>query len=132
MNLVINLILTLLLCFTFHQTANQVETKGEKDIPLYAKSAVLMDAKTGRVLYEKDGELKLPNASTTKILTCILAIEHGKLEDVVTISPYAAGMPKVKLGAKSGEQFYMKDLPRLEVLVYADGFKQWLLQEVEE
>ena len=43
---------------------------------LYALSAVLMDGASGRILYEKEGEVPRPNASTTKILTCILALEN--------------------------------------------------------
>ena len=50
------------------------ETAGEAAFSLYARSAVLMDADSGRVLFEKDGYSHMPNASTTKILTCILAI----------------------------------------------------------
>ena len=42
---------------------------------LYALSAVLMDGDSGRVLYEKEGYTARPNASTTKVMTCILALE---------------------------------------------------------
>lgn len=82
----------------------------EKNFTLYAKSAVLMDADSGRVLYEKDGYAHMPNASTTKIMTCILAIESGSMEDVVTVSAYAASMPKVRLGMQEGDEFKMEDL----------------------
>lgn len=81
-----------------------------KDNDLYAKSALLMDADSKRVLYQKNGYEKLPMASTTKIMTCIIALENSDPEDVVVFSDYAASMPKVKLGAGSGKQFYMKDL----------------------
>ena len=77
---------------------------------LYAKSAVLMDAKSGRVLFEKNGMEVMAMASTTKIMTCILALENGKPDDIVTASKEAASQPKVHLGMKSGEQFYLKDL----------------------
>ena len=77
---------------------------------LYARSAVLMDADSGRVLYEKEGSVHMPNASTTKIMTCILAIESGKLEETVTASAYAASQPKVHLGMADGEQFGLQDL----------------------
>ena len=53
---------------------------------LYARSAVLMDADSGRVLFEKDGYKKYPMASTTKIMTCILALEEGDMNDIVTAS----------------------------------------------
>ena len=49
-------------------------------------------------------------ASTTKIMTCILALEYGNMTDVVTFSDYAASQPKVHLGVKAGSQFYLKDL----------------------
>lgn len=90
--------------FTVH--AEEIE---EPD-SLYAKAAVLMDADSRRVLFAKDGEAILPNASTTKILTCILALEEGALDDVVTASSNAASQPKVHLGMKEGEQFRLKDL----------------------
>lgn len=77
---------------------------------LYARSACLMDADSGRVLYSKNSEQKLPMASTTKIMTCILALEDGRMDDLVTVSAYAASQPKVHMGAKTGEQFYLQDL----------------------
>lgn len=77
---------------------------------LYAKSAVLMDAKSGRVLFEKNGSEVMAMASTTKIMTCILALENGQLDDIVTASKEASSQPKVHLGMKVGEQFYLKDL----------------------
>ncbi len=77
---------------------------------LYAQSAVLMDAATGRVLYSKKGDVFRPNASTTKILTCIIALEQGNLDRVVTVSEYAASMPEVKLHVKAGEAYRLYDL----------------------
>lgn len=77
---------------------------------LYAKAAVLMDADTGRVLYGKNENEILPMASTTKIMTCIVALENGSLEDRVTVSAYAASQPKVHLGMRTGQQFVLKDL----------------------
>lgn len=86
------------------------QAKPEEDFKLYAQSAVLMDAGTGRILYEKDGKTKRPMASTTKIMTCILALEEGSPEDLVTVSSYAASMPDVQLNIREGEQYYLKDL----------------------
>lgn len=77
---------------------------------LFAKSALLMDGDSKRVLYEKNGYEKMPMASTTKILTCIVALENSNPDDLVRFSDYASSMPKVKLGALPGEEFYMKDL----------------------
>ncbi len=69
-----------------------------------------MDADSGRVLYAKNGDQQLPMASTTKIMTCILALEEGNLEDVYEASAYAASMPKVHLGVRQGEQYRLEDL----------------------
>ena len=77
---------------------------------LYALSAVLMDADSGRILYEKEGEMPRPDASTTKVLTCILALENGDGDDYVQVSANAASQPQVKLGLQKGEQYYLEDL----------------------
>ena len=77
---------------------------------LYARSAVLMDADSGRILFEKNGEERLANASTTKILTCILALEKGEPEETVTFSEEAVRQREVHLGASKGEVFYLGDL----------------------
>lgn len=82
----------------------------EEPTGLYAQAAVLMDADSGRVLFHKNGEEVLANASTTKIMTCILALEEGKLEDVVTVSENAVVQPRVHLGMQKGEQFVLRDL----------------------
>ena len=77
---------------------------------LYAQAAVLMDASSGRVLYEKNGEEVLAMASTTKIMTCIIALENADLEEMVDVSAYAASMPKVKMYIKKGERYRLGDL----------------------
>ena len=82
----------------------------EQPSQLYAKYSALIDASNGRVLFEKDGYEKAANASTTKILTCLIALEIGQPDDVVTVSAYAASMPDVQLNITKGEQYYLKDL----------------------
>ncbi len=77
---------------------------------LYAQSAVLMDAESGRILFAKNGQEIMPMASTTKIMTCILALEKGNLADTVTATANAVAQPKVHLGMKEGESFCLKDL----------------------
>lgn len=78
---------------------------------LHAGYAALIDGDSGRVLAEKDGDVKRPMASTTKIMTCILALEHMKSEqEIVTASAEAASQPKVRLGVRKGQQFYLRDL----------------------
>lgn len=81
-----------------------------KETSLYSKACVLMDGESGRVLYGKNEALALANASTTKILTAIVCLEQTELTDVVTASKKAASQPKVHLGMREGEQFYVQDL----------------------
>ena len=82
----------------------------EEPTELHALSAVLMDGDSGRVLYEKEGETPLANASTTKVLTCIVALESAPGDDYVQVSQKAASQPEVKLGLQKGEQYYLEDL----------------------
>ncbi|HET7579428.1 MAG TPA: D-alanyl-D-alanine carboxypeptidase family protein [Bacillales bacterium] len=75
-----------------------------------AKSAVLMDRQSGRVLFAKDAHEKRRIASITKIMTAILAIESGKLNKKVTISDRAAYTEGSSLYLKPGEKVPLKDL----------------------
>lgn len=77
---------------------------------LYAQSAVLMDGDSGRILYAKNAIEEKPNASTTKILTCILALEKGDLAEYVSISEEAEAQPKVHLGVQCGEVYSLENL----------------------
>ena len=87
-----------------------IPVQAEEPDKLYAQSAVLMDADSGRVLFEKNGSDVKAMASTTKIMTCILALEYGDENAVVTFSDNASRQPKVHLGASSGDVFYLRDL----------------------
>ena len=77
---------------------------------LIAKSAVLIDGDSGRVLFGKNYEQKMAMASTTKIMTCIVALEEASMDKVVEISAKAAGMPKVHMNVIKGEKYVLKDL----------------------
>ena len=93
---------------TVEVSEKQMLTK--TDIKLSAVASVLMDADSHRVLYGKNEEKELAMASTTKIMTCIVALENGNLDDIVTVSKYAAKMPDVQLNMIAGEQYYLRDL----------------------
>lgn len=84
--------------------------KAADDENLYALSAVLMDGENGRVLYGKEAYKGRPNASTTKVMTCILALELAKGDDYVQFSENAASQPQTRLGMREGQQFYLEDL----------------------
>ena len=94
------------------QNAEHVFGDGDEPAELYAASAVLMDADSGRVLFGKDADVVRPMASTTKIMTCILALEYLREhpDQTIEVSDQAASQPKVHLGMQKGEVFYIKDL----------------------
>ena len=75
-----------------------------------AKSAILIEETTGRVLYEFNADEKLPMASTTKVMTALLAIERGNLSDIVTAGPNAFGVPGTSLYLSLGEQLTLEDM----------------------
>lgn len=94
-------------CF-FSEMPDTVVLAAEPE--LYASAAALIDADTGRVLYEKNGHEQKAMASTTKIMTCILALELGNPEDIVPFSANAVAQPDVQMNGREGEQYYLKDL----------------------
>ena len=104
------LAIALFCCGMVSVCARNDEERKNEELQLYAQAAVLMDADSGRVLYGKNEQDVLPMASTTKIMTCILALEYGNPDDIVEASAYAASMPKVKLYVKQGERYRMGDL----------------------
>ena len=78
-----------------------------------AQGAILMDYKTGRVLWEKNSTQELAMASTTKIMTAIVALENADVNDIVKVSQRAAISPKVRMNLSKGEEI------KLEYLLYA-------------
>lgn len=105
----ISFIICLIILFTY-PTKLMAAQEPPEEAELFAKAAVLMDGGSGRVLYSKNGSEALANASTTKILTCIIALENCDLEQIAEVSVQAAKAPKVHLGAPAGQKFRMKDL----------------------
>lgn len=77
---------------------------------IQAKAAVLMDLETGQVLWEKNGAMEMPPASTTKVLTGILAYDMGDLDKICTISPKAAAVGEASLHLRAGEKLSLYEL----------------------
>jgi D-alanyl-D-alanine carboxypeptidase (penicillin-binding protein 5/6) len=82
-----------------------------------ASEALLMDADTSTILYEKNGETPVPMASTTKIMTALIAIQSGKLDQMVTIGPDAP--LEVKANNGSTAFLIVGDKIKLQDLLYA-------------
>jgi D-alanyl-D-alanine carboxypeptidase (penicillin-binding protein 5/6) len=75
-----------------------------------SRAALVMDASTGKILYAKNPNLKLPPASTTKLMTAIVVIENANFADVVTISKHAARVCPSKAGFKIGDKVTIESL----------------------
>jgi D-alanyl-D-alanine carboxypeptidase (penicillin-binding protein 5/6) len=75
-----------------------------------AKGAALIDQATGRLLYGKNENMKLPMASTTKIMTGLLATESGKLDNVYTVPPECIFVEGSSMGLQPDEKISLRDL----------------------
>lgn len=104
--LILILVTLLMICSAPPVKANV----NEREVSVSAQAAVLMDAESGRVLYEKNGHEPLRIASITKIMTAIIAIELGNLDDVVTVSPRASGVEGSSIYLVPGEKITLEAL----------------------
>jgi D-alanyl-D-alanine carboxypeptidase (penicillin-binding protein 5/6) len=78
-----------------------------------ANAAFLFDANTGLVLYSKDADAELPQASCTKIMTALIAVERGKLDQMITVGADAhalVGPDSSYMGLGVGEKLTLRDL----------------------
>lgn len=75
-----------------------------------ADAAVLMDWKTGTVLYEKNAHSIRHPASLTKMLTAVVALEHANLQDVVVVPEEACSVHGSSAGLRKGQRYTMEDL----------------------
>ena len=101
------------------------DTKITFDGDLACKSAVLMEAKTGEILYELNADESLPPASVTKVMTLLLvmeAIEQGKIQwsDAVTASAHACSMGGSQIYLKEGERMTVEELVKSVVIASAN------------
>lgn len=94
-----------ILCFFFVTTVEAVPPPVIK-----AKSAIVVDAETGQVLYELRADERRPMASTTKMMTAILLIERGKLDDLVVATENAVRTRYANLNMTPGEAIPLRDM----------------------
>ncbi|GIP25441.1 D-alanyl-D-alanine carboxypeptidase [Paenibacillus sp. J23TS9] len=124
------LAVVLMLCFStaaFPQMGSAEEKakqSAQAELAANAKSAILMDADTGTIIYEKNSHDKLPPASITKIMTMLLtmeAIDSGKLKltDMVRTSEYAASMGGSQIFLEPGEEMSVNEM--LKGIAMASG-----------
>lgn len=84
--------------------------QGQAKIAVSARNAILMDQKTGEILFEKNADEKRPIASITKIMTAIIAIESGRLKEKATASRKAVYTEGSSIYLEQGEKMSIKDL----------------------
>jgi len=82
----------------------------EEGPEISARSFVIMDAKTGRILLALNPQLFLPPASTLKVMTAMSVVEHLKMDDKVSVSSHAASAPASKINIKPGETYTVREL----------------------
>lgn len=94
-------------------TTNEISYSSTKNIPfpiVHSKSIIVLDRKTLLPLYEKNAYKKMAMASTTKILTCIIALENSSKDDIVTVSKKASNVSGSTLGLKNNSKVSMNNL----------------------
>lgn len=91
---------------------DEVDTNNQNTgkIRVSARSAIAIDSKTKQVLFEQNSYEVVPMASTTKILTALVAINSGNLDKEVTISKNASSIRGSKVGYSTGEKIKLKEL----------------------
>ena len=127
LSLVLSLCLlsALLLPAASAESAPTLPITATPDLGLTARSAVLMEASTGKILYAKDPAEAMPPASVTKIMTLLLVMERIdegalKWEDTITASAHAASMGGSQIFLKEGEQMTARDLIKSVVIASAN------------
>ena len=87
-----------------------VKIPARAELAVSAKAAILMHADSGRVLYEKTADEHMLIASTTKIMTAIVVLEHCELDDLVEVDSRSAGIEGSSMYLKAGESYTVEDL----------------------
>lgn len=133
------LLIPIILCFNVcniyaassNSSSSTIIAEEDSELELYSNAAILMDENSGLVLYSKNGDSRMYPASTTKILTAIIAIEECDLSDIVTVSKYASSV--IPSGYSSaylseGEKISVKNL-LLALLIHSANDAGYVLAE---
>ena len=116
--------LLLLICWCLLPSASSANPR------ITATAALIMEADTGAILHEKNAQLLLPMASTTKIMTGLLGLELLSPNTLVRVSPYAASMAPSKIYLKSGELINAEELLHAILLASANDASVALAEKI--
>ncbi|MFW5648583.1 MAG: D-alanyl-D-alanine carboxypeptidase family protein [Candidatus Alkaliphilus sp. MAG34] len=103
-------IYVILICVISMMTTISYGNEHSTELEVGGRSAIVMDANVGRVMYERNIHTKLPMASTTKIMTALLAIENIPLDKKVKIHPEALGIEGSSIYLMANERIKAEDL----------------------
>ena len=105
-SLVIAVVFLLMAFFVFSNKSHAVANTPD----VSAQAIVLLECSTNTVLYSKSAHVKLPMASTTKVMTALVAIRHGNLDTMVEIPDEAIGVEGSSIFLQKGEKLTLRDL----------------------
>jgi len=91
-----------------------------RPLSLQAKSAIVVEASTGDVLYSKRSRERRSIASATKLMTVLVALQHSDLDDIFSATGYSAGTAESQIGLRPGERMSVRDLLRATLLPSAN------------
>ncbi len=111
-------------------TSAAVAAQSDDDFEVSARSFVIMDAKTGRILLALKPQLFMPPASTLKVMTAMSVVQHLQLDDKVQVSPHAAAAPPSKINIKPGEVYTVRELLYALLLSSANDAARALAEKV--
>jgi D-alanyl-D-alanine carboxypeptidase (penicillin-binding protein 5/6) len=97
---------------------------------LSARSAIVMDARTGKTIYAHEPDRPGQPASTVKVLTSLLAMDHLKNNALVPVSSWAASMPRSKIYIRKGKSYYANDLINAVLMASANDASVALAEKV--
>ena len=118
-------LVTALLLLSGIAQADELPMKAEAPITLTSPSAILCEASTGQVIFEKNADERRPVASVNKVMTILLtleAVDEGRvsLEDQVTVSPRAASMGGSQAFLDAGERYKLSELLKTVIVASAN------------
>lgn len=107
LSIILSLVLLFAAPFAAGESSEQSALSSASPPQISARGAILIDAASGRVLYEQNADQMLPMASITKVMTALIAIENCSPDEIVTASANASGMPGTSIYLGVGEQLTM-------------------------
>lgn len=102
--------LVLIMFMVMPSNSSYCKSQNIKLSQLKSKYICVMDFESGRVLFEKNSKIVVPMASTTKIMTAIIALENSSIHDIVTVSKRASSIHGSTIGLKYGQKATMEEL----------------------